>query len=310
MEDKDIGAASVDGVISSLGNAKISVMDRGFLYGDSIYEVIRTFDGTPLFFDEHWNRFKNSAKLVNLKLSFSKQELLVEIRKIFDEVKLPKDIDFYIRYIVTRGQGSIDLFPHSNLNQSLIVIVKKMRSWEEVFYRRGIKLAVPQIKRNSINTLDPNIKGGNYLNNILGLMSSRELGADDCLMLNEGGHITESSSSNIFFVIKNNLVTPSKSSGNLNGLTKCAVQEICKNKGIENSEIYIDLNMIDQANECFITSSTRGIMPVASIILSNGKVIKFPDGGGKYTRKLISYYEDYLNNYVASNKDFLLYKKL
>ena len=179
------GIANVNGIVSSIENARVSVMDRGFLYGDSIYEVLTTIKGTPLFFDEHWDRFNNSAKLINLDIKISKEELFFEINKLFLVDSLPRNVYFYIRYIITRGEGEIDLFPDTNLESNLIIIAKEIRSWPKKFYDEGIKLAIPKIKRNSTNSLNPNIKGGNYLNNILGLIHSRQLGADDCLMLNE-----------------------------------------------------------------------------------------------------------------------------
>ncbi|MBI79382.1 MAG: aminotransferase class IV [Pseudomonadota bacterium] len=304
------GIANVNGIVSSIEKAHISIMDRGFLYGDSIYEVLTTTEGIPLFFDEHWDRFNNSAKLINLDIKISKEELFFEIKKLFSLDSLPRNIDFYIRYIMSRGEGDIDLFPDASLESKLIIMAKKVRHYPKIFYDEGIKLAIPRIKRNSTNSLNPNIKGGNYLNNILGLMHSRQLGADDCLMLNESGYITESSSSNIFFVIDDRIVTPSELSGNLRGITKNAIHKICSDNNIANIEIDLELEELDLATECFITSSTRGIMPVISLQLSEDNVINFPRGGGEYTKKLITFYKEYLEEYVANNDDLLLYQKI
>ena len=195
---------NVDGVITRTADATVPVMDRGFLYGDSVYEVFRTYDGVPLLYDEHWTRFENSAQLIHLDLGLTKDQMTDEIRQTVRATNpVQRNRDVYVRYTVTRGEGPVDLFPSPELNTRYLIIVKELTDWNPEFYRMGVRLAIPGTRRNSTTTLDPNIKGGNYLNNVLGVIEARALGADDCVMLNDSGLITEASNSNVFFVNKN-----------------------------------------------------------------------------------------------------------
>lgn len=293
---------SVDGIVTRTEDAKISVLDRGFLYGDSIYEVFRTYDGVPLFYAEHWARFRNSAALIGLAVDMTQQALTERIRQTVAATRAPASrTDVYVRYMLTRGRGPIDLAPSPDLEPSCVVIVKEVPRWSESLYARGVVAAVPTRRRNPGNALDPNIKGGNYLNNVLGLMEARALGADDCIMLNDAGLVTESSNSNVFFVLDGDLVTPSQAASNLRGLTKAAIHEACRARGLPTYEREIGGADLSRASECFLTSATREVMPVASLRLLDGRVIEFPAGGGDVTRRVAGYYKDYVAAYVRAH---------
>ena len=182
---------NVDGTITATSDARVPVLDRGFLYGDSIYEVFRTYDGVPLFYDEHWARFTNSAALIRMDIGFSKTQLTEAIRATIAATGAPalrKDV--YVRYIVTRGEGPVDLYPAPDLETRYVIIVRPVPSWSPELYARGVTAAIAGTRRNPKTALDPNIKGGNYLNNVLGVMDARALGADDCVMLNDAGFVT------------------------------------------------------------------------------------------------------------------------
>ena len=299
---------NVDGVITRTEDARIPVMDRGFLYGDSVYEVIRTYGGVPLFFDEHWARLENSAGLISLRLELTKEQMLEEIRQTVRMSKAQEaGRDVYARFTITRGEGPIDLFPRPDLRTRYVVIVKALLGWKPEFYSEGVKLAVTTTKRNPKNALDPNIKGGNYLNNVLGVVEARALGADDCLMLNNAGLFTEASNSNVFFVIEGKLVTPPEASGLLRGITKVAVREACKANGLATFEREIGPAAVVEATECFITSSTREVMPVRSLNLGNGTELEFPAGGGSLTRQVHEYYKEFVDAYVSSHEHLSLF---
>lgn len=294
---------NVDGVITLTEDARIPVMDRGFLYGDSVYEVFRTYGGVPLLYDEHWARFENSAALISLQLGLSKEQMADEIRQTVGLTNAAQSgRDVYVRFTMTRGEGPIDLFPGPDLQTRYVIIVKAMQDWKPEFYSEGVNLAVTATKRNPKNALDPNIKGGNYLNNVLGVIEARAMDADDCLMLNAAGQITESSNSNIFFVIDGKLVSPAETSGNLRGLTKAAVREACRARGITTYEHEIVPAAVVEATECFITSATREVMPVRKLNLGNGTTVEFPAGGGALTRQVQGYYRDYVDAYLASHE--------
>ena len=215
------GYASVDGKRMPLDEGTVPITDRGFLYGDSVYDVFRTYSGVPLLGAEHWQRLLRSASLIQLRISDSMQELHAEIaRTIAAWHKNGGTGDAYVRYTYTRGGGPINLYPAPDLLPLRVIIVKTIPEWPAHHYSEGLTLAIPSVSRNPINALNPFIKGGNYLNNVLGVLEARELGAEDCLMLNQKQYLTEASNSNILFVIDEAVQTPSVESGILSGLTK------------------------------------------------------------------------------------------
>jgi branched-chain amino acid aminotransferase len=295
-----ISMTSVDGVITRTEDARIPVLDRGFLYGDSVYEVFRTYQAVPLFYDEHWSRMENSARLISMVLGYSKPQMRRAIKETIAATGAPAlKRDVYVRYTVTRGEGPVDLNPHPDTPTRCVVIVKAIPEWDPIFYSRGVNLAIPTTRRNPVHALDPNIKGGNYLNNVLGLMEARELGADDCVMLGKDGAVTEASNSNVFFVIDDELVTPG--SGNLRGLTKEAVHRACAQQGLTTVERSIDAAELPRAAECFLTSATREVMPAHTLRLSDGEMVTFPEGGGETTRRVAGFYRAFVDRYVEEH---------
>jgi branched-chain amino acid aminotransferase len=298
---------SFDGVITPTTEARVPVLDRGFLYGDSIYEVFRSYAGVPLFFDEHWARFQNSAALIHMDIGLTKQALADGIRKTVAATGASRTrTDVYVRYIVTRGQGPIDLFPAADLPTCCVIIVKEVPKWRAELYTRGATVAVASTLRNPGSALDPNIKGGNYLNNVLGLLEARAVGADDSLMLNDAGLVTEASNSNVFFVLDGEIVTPSQTAKNLQGLTKAAIHAACRARGINTFERDVAVADLPRATECFLTSATREVMPVVRLRQADGHELQFPEGGGEMTRRVAQYYREYVATYVSEHaKDSL-----
>jgi branched-chain amino acid aminotransferase len=302
------GYASVDGNITPLDEATVPITDRGFLYGDSVYEVFRTYGGVPFFGAEHWQRLLHSAKLIRLSISDSMQDLHAEIARTTAAWHQNGGTgDVYVRYTYTRGGGPIDLNPPSNLRPLCVIIVKAIPEWPAHHYSDGLTLAIPSVRRNPINALSPSIKGGNYLNNVLGVLEAQQLGAEDCLLLNQELHLTEASNSNVLFVIDDAVKTPSAESGILSGLTKGIVSELCSSAGISYSEIPLSVHDIGSATECFVTSATREIVPVKSLRLEDGTLLEFPVGGGEVTRMLHSSYKDYVSRYQQENKSNRLF---
>ncbi len=299
---------SVDGVITPTADARIPVLDRGFLYGDSIYEVFRTYEGVPLLYHEHWARFGNSAALIRMVSTLSVDELTRHVRATVAATgAADAGVDVYVRYALTRGEGPVDLYPSVDLKPRLVIIVREVPRWNESFYTGGVRLAVVGTRRNPRKALDPNIKGGNYMNNVLGVMEARELGADDCVMLNAAGMVTEASNSNVFFVIDGELVTPGDEAGNLRGLTKTALHGACAANGLASAERDIHVDELHKATECFITSATREVMPVSSLRLADGRLIDFAAGGGEITRRAGQYYRQFVRDYVDANRDLALF---
>lgn len=299
---------NVDGVITPTEKALIPVMDRGFLYGDSVYEVFRTYSGVPLFLAEHFDRMEKSAGLIHMRLSPDRDVLTQEIRRTLQAIGGSSDDgDVYVRFLITRGEGPVDLYPDPGLKTRFIVIVKPLNDWNPRYYSEGLQLAIPAVRRNPINALDPNIKGGNYLNNILAITQARELGADDCVILNREGFVTESATSNVWFFIDGKVVTPGPNAGNLMGLTKKALHQACNASGIETNEVDIHFKDLDQATECFVTSATREVMPVYRLFLEDKRKLQFPQGGGEVTRRVAQIFKDYISAYTQAHLDEKLY---
>jgi branched-chain amino acid aminotransferase len=301
---------SVDGVITRTADARVPVLDRGFLYGDSIYEVFRTYGGIPLFYDEHWQRFENSAELIRLRIGFTQDEITAAIRATIAATNAPRlGQDVYVRYIVTRGEGpSVDLLPSPALRTRYVIIVRPAPVWSPELYSRGVRAAIANTRRNPASALDPNIKGGNYLNNVLGIMDARALGVDECVMLNDAGFVTEASNSNVWFVIGGELVTPAQSAANLRGLTKAALHDACRARGLATRERDVPAAELPRATECFITSATREVMPVISLRLLDGAVVlRFPEGGGELTRRAAGYYKEHVARYLREHAKLSLF---
>lgn len=298
--------ANVNGVITPIEEAKISILDRGFLYGDSIYEVFRTYDGVPLFCQEHFDRLDNSARLIAMKISQSREEMLEAMRRTAAAAPVPAGQDVFIRWHVTRGTGALDLIPSADLKSSFAIIVKEVPKWKPEHYSIGMRLAVTHVRRNPVESLSPDIKSGNYLNNILGVSEAIGMGADDCLMLNPAGVVTEASNSNVLFVIDGKVVTPSAQSGILRGITKASIAKMSASYGFTLVERELRAKDIEAASECFVTSATREVMPVSAIRLEGGTWREFPAGGGELTRKVAAAYKDFVRKYVEANQGLRL----
>lgn len=303
--------ANVDGLLTPLEDARVKVTDRGFLYGDSVYEVFRTYDGVPLFWREHFDRMENSARMIHMPITQSREELLAEIRRTVAEAGAgPADDgsgEVYVRWHVSRGAGPIDLFPDPKLATSYMILVKPVPKWNPDHYATGLRLAVTDTRRNAPDALDPNIKSGNYLNNILGLAEAASLGADDCLMLSADEHVTEASNSNVFFVTEGRVHTPADSVGNLRGITGAALRAIGARDGWPVEERRIAVSDLAQVDEAFVTSATREVMPVAAIRLPSGQWKNLPAGGGPKTRRIAQAYKEHVEQYVAANADARLW---
>lgn len=290
---------NIDGSIVPAAEAKISVLDRGFLYGDSVYEVFRTYDGVPLFMTEHFDRLDNSARLIQMTISQSREFLIDEIRRTIHATGACEGHDVYVRYLITRGEGPIDLLPDPEFPTRYVIVVTPLKPWPERHYKVGLTMAIPQVRRNPVDALDPNIKGGNYLNNVIAVMQAKELGAEESLILNNEDYVTEASNSNAWFVIDGEIVTPA--AGNLRGLTKAALHQACRQAGVETIERDIHCNELSTATECFVTSATREVMPVSSLKISEEETVTFPDGGGSQTKRLQSLYGDFVRSHIETH---------
>jgi branched-chain amino acid aminotransferase len=296
---------SIDGASMPIQTASLPVTDRGFLFGDSIYEVFRTYRGVPLYFDLHWERFLNSAKLIHLEVPFSKDKLLLDIKNLCQYAHVDKGKDYYFRFILTRGDG-FDLSAKQLSSPRLIILIKELPNWDKRYYISGISLWTPSLLRNSPRALDPNIKGGNYLNNILGAIEANSSDYDDAVFLNADSEVTESSTANIFFVFADRIATPSVNSGLLKGITRQALLDLQKinNRPIVEEKLFIQ--EIEKATEAFITSSTREVMPIKKIG-SKANIINFNVDDESVTKLVSKGYKETILTHIDKYKDLILF---
>ncbi|MGK0202816.1 MAG: branched-chain amino acid aminotransferase [Planctomycetota bacterium] len=280
---------NVDGRISSEADARIPVLDRGFLFGDSIYEVVRTHSGVPLTWSEHWNRLNASAASLAMELDLSESDIA---RRVAETLAQADHGDSYVRIIVTRGTGdapNIDL-AYANSPPRWVLMIRPL----QLAVGKPVHLAMVDRLRNDRRALDPAAKSGNYLNNVLGLAEAKASGATDCIMLNQDGSVTEASTSNLFARIDGVWCTPPLNAGILAGITRGMLLEFLPKAGERIEERSITGEELDSAEEIFLSSTLRDIGPVTHL---NGRALHpdRPDGvGGESTTSLMPAFGNFI----------------
>ncbi|MFK7738987.1 MAG: aminotransferase class IV [Planctomycetota bacterium] len=279
---------NVDGVITAEADARVSVLDRGFLFGDSVYEVVRMIDGTPMCWAEHWARLRVSARGLRMDLDLEEATIAGRIAKTLAQAGGADSGEYYVRIVVTRGTGdapNIDL-AYANRPPCWVVMVRHLES----AVGKPAHIALVERLRNDRRALDPAAKSGNYLNNVLGLAEAKELGATDCIMCNTDGSITEASTSNLFVRVDGVWCTPPLHAGILAGITRATLLEFLPKAGERVEERDLSRADIDRAEEMFLSSTLRDIGPVTRL---NGKELH---GGkpGPSTAKLLPQFTEYL----------------
>lgn len=261
--------ANTSGRLHDAREPSVSVLDRGFLYGDSVYEVWRTYDGAIFAFDEHWQRLERSARALLLPLPLGRAELAAElVRTAAAYVDRSGHVGpLYIRVQCSRGTGGIGLDIALAENPTYVLIAQRLRALPVEKLRTGLTLSVARtLRRNPREALDPEWKTGNSLNTLLCLREARSRGADEALILNLAGHLTEAATANVFFVRRNTIVTPPLSCGLLGGITRALLLErIAARIGataIEEAITPADLRFFDS---CFLASTVNDLVPVAAI---------------------------------------------
>ena len=260
------GLVNINGEILDAQNAKISVFDRGFLYGDSLYEVFRTYQGKPFLMDEHLNRLTTSARLCLMQLHKTKKQIETEVVKTLSAFKSKFTEDAYCRVIVTRGQGKIGFgLDCIDSHTGIVIIAQPVREYSEQEVRKGMTVHIPRRFRNHPNALDPAMKSGNYLNNLLAYLEANERDFDDAVLINHNGYVTEGTTFNLFYIKKRTLVTPPLSAGILDGITRRKVIEMAKSEGYDVRETDFPKERLYEADEVFATSSLREVFPVTQV---------------------------------------------
>ena len=261
--------ANTNGRLHSAVEPSLSPLNRGFLYGDAIYEVWRTYHGIIFAWNEHFDRLENSARALHLELPWTRVQIFDEVARTvaaFRGATSYRD-DVYIRLQVSRGSGLIGLDVTLAERAEFVLLVQPCPVNSPQVLERGVKLSIAtELRRNPIESLSPAWKTGNYLNNILGLREARARGADDVVMLNLRGEITEAATSNIAFVRDGEVITPPLDSGILSGITRSLLLgKIAPAAGVRIRERVLRPEDLPSMTECFLLSSTKDITPVGAI---------------------------------------------
>ena len=253
---------NINGDILETQDAKISVFDRGFLFGDSVYEVTRTYGRKIFLWPEHWARMQYSARRIGMELPVTGEQLLRETLKLLEKFDVD---DAYIRWVVSRGEGEIGLDPALAGQGNFVIFVRPLTENPQWWYQKGVSLLISGVHRNAIEALDPNIKSGNYLNNMMAIKEARERGFFDAIMLNSQGVITEGTTFNFWLVEGQSVLTPPMESGILRGITREKLLEIIAESDLQLREEFLRPEQAYGASECFITSSTKELVPVVQL---------------------------------------------
>ncbi len=276
---------NLNGRIIPLEEAKVSVFDRSFLYGDSLYEVVRTYHGKPFRLKEHLARMEKSSALCQMQFSQTTDEYHREILRSIDAYRAQPGLsneDVYVRIVVSRGSGKIG-FGLGNLETPTlyVIMVEPISMFPNKPFELGAKLQISKRLRNHPKALDPAMKSGNYLNSLLAYLTAADAGYDDALMVDHQGFLTEGTTYNLFYVNRGMVATSPLDVGILDGVTRRAVIDLCVELGIPCREVRFPKEYLFQADEVFVTSSLKEVLPVLNL---DGKKINKGKPGPVTTR--------------------------
>ena len=271
----------INGELVPESEAKISVFDHGFLYGDGVFEGIRAYRGVVFKLREHIERLYDSAKFLRIEIPMSKEDLM---EAILETVRRNGSSDCYIRVVVTRGVGDLGLDPRKCKKPSIIIIARPMAP---LLGKRAVSLIISSVRRDGVDATNHQAKSLNYLNNILAKLEAINAGADDAVMLDSRGFVSEATGENIFIVKDERIMTPPPTSGILSGITRDCVIELARRLGYEVVERELTPFELLTADEVFLTGTAAEIVPVESV---NGRKIgeRVP---GPVTERLIREFE-------------------
>jgi branched-chain amino acid aminotransferase len=273
---------NLNGEIVAPGEARVSALDHGFLFGDSVYETLRTHRGVPMFFEKHLERIHASASGLGLEIPWGMERLREEVRRTLEA---SGEQEAVARLVVTRGVGPVELDPSRCLNPAVVVYVFPFPEYPREHYERGCPIAIVEVRRSPRASLDPGLKTGNRLNNILALVEARRAGAFEAVMMNERGMVAEGTTTNVFARVEDTLITPPATAGILPGITRSAVIELTRGAGIALEERELLPQELRAAREAFLTATTKGVMPIGSV---DGETLG--EGIGPMTRLLMELY--------------------
>ena len=276
----------INGRFYEKSDAKISVFDRGLLYGDGVFEGIRSYNRLVFKLKEHIDRLFESAHSIMLKIPLTRGEMIKAVISTLKENNLK---DAYIRLIVTRGEGDLGLDPRKcDGKTTIIIIADKIALYPQEFYKKGLEIITVPTIRNLPEALNPQIKSLNYLNNILAKIEATNMGYEEAIMLDSLGYVAECTGDNIFIAKSNHLYTPPQCMGTLRGITRDSVLEIARRSKFPVHEHVLTRHEVYISDECFLTGTAAEIIPVVKV---DGRIIG--DGKpGKLTLNLMKKFKE------------------
>jgi branched-chain amino acid aminotransferase len=252
----------INGRLHDKDDAKISVYDHGLLYGDGVFEGLRSYGGKVFRLEEHIDRLYDSAKAIWLEIPMAKRALIEAVQQTLSVNSLT---DAYIRLVVTRGAGSLGLDPNRTSDPQVIIIADKIQLYPPDLYEKGLEIVTASTQRNHPAALNARIKSLNYLNNILAKIEGLQAGCIEALMLNHKGEVAECTGDNIFLVESGVISTPPTDAGILEGVTRQAVIELAEQAGIVVRQIPLTRHDVYVADECFLTGTAAEVIPVVKV---------------------------------------------
>ena len=286
-----VAVAYVNGRICSQQDAVISIFDHGFLFGEGVYEVVRTYNGEPFLLDRHLARLKASAQMIALPVPLDDAGLERAIRDTMTAfVEGPgrggSNANLYVRILVTRGLGDGSYNPSSSPSSSLVMIVKALIAPPPSAYEQGVKVSLVPVVRNHPGSVNPLIKSNNLLNNALAMQAALRQGAFEAVLRNYRGDIAECSQSNLFLVAHGIARTPRLAEGLLAGITRAFIMDVAEEAAVPvEAGVLLDEDLF-AADEVFLTSTTREIVPIVRVddrVIANGVP-------GPVTKRLLQVY--------------------
>ena len=270
----------LNGKLVEKKDATVSVFDHGLLYGDGVFEGIRSYDCLVFKLKEHIDRLYDSAQAILLSIPMSKTEMM---KAVVSTLKANKLRDAYIRVVVTRGEGDLGLDPRKCTAPTIFIITDKIVLYPKELYEKGLSIVTVATRRNIPEALNPQIKSLNYLNNILAKIEAINADVEEALMMSADGYVAECTGDNIFIVRDKTVFTPPRAVGVLAGITREAALVLSSKMGLKTQETLMTRYDVLNAHEVFLTGTAAEIIPVVKIdgrTIGNGRP-------GKFTLQLI-----------------------
>lgn len=252
----------IDGAVVSRDEARVSVLDHGFLYGDGVFEGIRAYGGRIFRLEDHLRRLAAGARALALEIPGGVDGAR---RAVLEAARAHGQPDAYLRLVVSRGVGELGVDPTGCSEPRLVCIAAGIRIFPPEKLAEGVSLATSSWRRPAPDVLDPCVKSLNYLNNSMAKLEARQRGADEALLLNARGTVAEASVANVFAVHGGRLATPPTSDGALPGITRMSVLELAAELGVPAQERSLGRADLFAAEEVFLTGTGARIVPVASL---------------------------------------------